>query len=310
MTSERQVFKLTIDLSKISLGAMSFATVASWMSFTAQISTAQPITPAITPNQPVYGQGSHPISTPALVPPIAPPPVVQPQISPAVSKPVVQPQTRPSTSPIQAQARVLVTIDPGHGGKDSGAVGIGDLREVDVILPISQKVATILREKGIEVQMTRDDDNFVGLDERVMMSRQAGATLFVSIHANSIDDRPDVHGLETYHYNIGEAFADTVHHTILDYFNIKKRIPLEDRRVRSARFLVLRKSSIPAILVETGYISSPEESPQLGDIKYQTIMAEAIAQGIIVYLQTSGKISSSLAPAEQRDLILKPQSKN
>jgi N-acetylmuramoyl-L-alanine amidase len=125
----------------------------------------------------------------------------------------------------------------------------------------------------------------VGLDERVMMSRRAGATLFVSIHANSIDDRPDVHGLETYHYNLGEAFADTVHNTILDYFNIKKRIPLEDRRVRSARFLVLRKSSIPAILVETGYISSPDESPQLGDIKYQTIMAEAIAQGILTYLR-------------------------
>jgi N-acetylmuramoyl-L-alanine amidase len=293
MTSERQVFKLTIDLSKISLGAMSFATAASWVSIlTAQVGTAQPIPPAITSNPPVYGQGSHPISTPASVPPIAPTSLVQPQISPAASKSVVQQQVSPPTlpktqsaSPIQHQERVLVTIDPGHGGKDSGAVGIGDLREVDVILPIAQKVATILREKGIEVHMTRDDDNFVGLDERVTMSRQAGATLFVSIHANSIDDRPDVHGLETYHYNLGEALADTVHNTILDYFNVKKRIPLEDRRVRSARFFVLRKSSIPAILVETGYISSPEESPQLGDIKYQTIMAEAIAQGILTYLR-------------------------
>jgi N-acetylmuramoyl-L-alanine amidase len=298
MTSERQVFKLTIDPRKISLGAMSFATAASWVSiFTAQIGIAQPIPPATIPNPPTYGQGSRPISTPAAVAPIAPTAVVQPQISPAVSKPVVQPQVpaqiqpkKPipantqSASPSQNQERVLVTIDPGHGGKDSGAVGIGDLREVDVILPIAQKVATILREQGIEVHMTRDDDNFVGLDERVMMSREAGATLFVSIHANSIDNRPDVHGLETYHYNLGEALADTVHHTILDYFNIQKRIPLADRRVRSARFLVLRKSSIPAILVETGYISSPTESPQLGDIKYQTIMAEAIAQGILAYL--------------------------
>ncbi len=298
MTSERQVFKLTLDPSKISLGAMSFATAASWLSIlTAPIGMAQPIPPATILNPPTYGQGSRPISTSATVAPIAPTSVVQPQISPAAAKPIIQPQVPPqiqpqqpipantqSASPSQTQERVLVTIDPGHGGKDSGAVGIGDLREVDVILPIAQKVATILREKGIEVQMTRDDDNFVGLDERVTMSRQAGATLFVSIHANSIDDRPDVHGLETYHYNLGEAFADTVHHTILDYFNIKKRIPLEDRRVRSARFLVLRKSSIPAILVETGYISSPDESPQLGDIKYQTIMAEAIAQGILTYL--------------------------
>ncbi len=309
MTSERQVFKLTIDLSKISLGAISFATAASWVSiFTAQVGVAQPL-PATIPNPPAYGQGSHPISHPASAPPIAPTSVIQPQISPA--KPVIPPQVPPqiqpqqpipattqSASPSQNQARVLVTIDPGHGGKDPGAVGIDDLREVDVIFPIAQKVATILREKGVEVHMTRDDDNFVGLDERVTMSRQAGATLFVSIHANSIDNRPDVHGLETYHYNLGEAFADTVHHTILDYFNIQKRIPLADRRVRSARFLVLRKSNIPAILVETGYLSSPTESPQLGDIKYQTIMAEAIAQGIIAYLQTSGKISSSLAPVE------------
>jgi N-acetylmuramoyl-L-alanine amidase len=288
MTSERQVFKLTIDLSKISLGAMSFA-AASWVSiFNAQIGVAQPIPPASIPNPPTYGQGSHPLSiaptAPAPVLPVAPKPAVQPQ-SPQIQPQKPLPANTQSATPSQTQARVLVTIDPGHGGKDSGAVGIDDLREVDVILPIAQKVATILREQGIEVQMTRDDDDFVGLDERVMMSRRAGATLFVSIHANSIDDRPDVHGLETYHYNLGEAFADTVHNTILDYFNITKRIPLEDRRVRSARFLVLRKSSIPAILVETGYISSPEESPQLGDIKYQTIMAEAIAQGILNYLK-------------------------
>jgi N-acetylmuramoyl-L-alanine amidase len=290
MTSERQVFKLTIDLSKISLGAMSFATAASWVSiFTAQIGMAQPIPPASIPNPPTYGQGSRPLSiaptAPAPVLPVAPKPVVQPQVLPQIQPQKPIPANTQSATTNQDQARVLVTIDPGHGGKDSGAVGIDDLREVDVILPIAQKVATILREQGIEVQMTRDDDDFVGLDERVMMSRQAGATLFVSIHANSIDNRPDVHGLETYHYNLGEAFADTVHHTILDYFNIKKRIPLEDRRVRSARFLVLRKSSIPAILVETGYLSSPEESPQLGDIKYQTIMAEAIAQGILTYLR-------------------------
>jgi N-acetylmuramoyl-L-alanine amidase len=290
MTSERQVCKLTIDLSKISLGAMSFAAAASWVSiFTAQIGMAQPIPPASIPNPPTYGQGSHPMSiaptAPAPVLPVAPKPVVQPQVPAQIQPQKPLPANTQSATPSQTQARVLVTIDPGHGGKDSGAVGIDDLREVDVILPIAQKVATILREQGIEVHMTRDDDDFVGLDERVMMSRQAGATLFVSIHANSIDDRPDVKGLETYHYNLGEAFADTVHHTILDYFNITKRIPLEDRRVRSARFLVLRKSSIPAILVETGYLSSPEESPQLGDIKYQTIMAEAIAQGILTYLR-------------------------
>jgi N-acetylmuramoyl-L-alanine amidase len=300
MKSARQVFKRTIDFSKMSLRAIPVATITGSLSIcTTQIGSAQTFQPSMAPNPPIYGQGSHPAAiSPTTLPPVTattPKSVLPPQILPTSPKAGLQPQfpsqlqpkpptTFQSASPIQDQERVLVTIDPGHGGKDPGAIGIGDLREVDVILPIAQKVATILREKGIEVHMTRDNDDFVGLDERVNMSRQAGATLFVSIHANSIDDRPDVHGLETYHYNIGEAFADTVHNTILDYFNTKKRIPLEDRRVRSARFLVLRKSSIPAILVETGYISSPEESPQLGDIKYQTIMAEAISQGILTYL--------------------------
>jgi N-acetylmuramoyl-L-alanine amidase len=191
-----------------------------------------------------------------------------------------------SQTPVtKKQGKVLVTIDPGHGGKDSGAIGVDGLREVDVILPIALRVAAILEQQGIATQLTRNSDYFVGLDERVVMSRQAGATLFVSIHANAIDGRPDVKGLETYHYNLGESLAQTVHTTIIDYFNNQQRIPLNDRRVRSARFLVLRKSTIPAILVETGYLTSPEEAAQLGDPKYKDLMAEAIAQGIIKYIQ-------------------------
>ncbi len=187
----------------------------------------------------------------------------------------------------QAARSIVVMIDPGHGGKDSGAIGVNDLREVDVILPIALQVSEILKKHGIVAQLTRDRDYFVGLDERVQMSAQAKADIFVSIHANSIDNRPDVHGLETYHYNIGEDLANTVHHKIINVFNVDLKIPLNDRRVRSARFLVLRKSNIPAILVETGYLSSPEESVQLSKSQYQTNMAQAIAQGILEYVKKS-----------------------
>ena len=181
----------------------------------------------------------------------------------------------------------VVMIDPGHGGKDSGAIGVNNLREVDVILPIALQVSEILKNRGVTAQLTRDRDYFVGLDERVQMSAQAKADIFVSIHANSIDNRPDVHGLETYHYNIGEDLANTVHNKIISVFNTDLKIPLNDRRVRSARFLVLRKSNIPAILVETGYLSSPEEVVQLGKAQYQTNMAQAIAQGILEYIKKS-----------------------
>ncbi len=183
-----------------------------------------------------------------------------------------------------SNGKVLVMLDPGHGGKDPGAINDSGLREVDVILPIAKRVAEILSRQGVAVKMTRDSDYFVGLDERVTMSRDAGASLFVSIHANSIDGRPDVNGLELYHYNLGQSFAETVHSTILDYVN-KNGFYLANRNVRSARFLVLRKSSIPAILVETGYLTSEAEAARLRRDDYQKVMAEGIAKGIIQYIK-------------------------
>jgi N-acetylmuramoyl-L-alanine amidase len=197
-------------------------------------------------------------------------------------RPTPKQDTSPATRP--TSGRVLVMLDPGHGGRDPGAIGLGGLREVDVIMPVARRVAEILEKQGIAVKMTRTGDNYVGLDERVAISREAGATIFVSIHANSIDNRPDVNGLETYHYNIGQSLADTVHRTVVDYVN-KNGFYLNDRRVRSARFLVLRKSTIPAILVETGYLTSAEESARLRRDDYQKVMAEAIAKGIIQYIK-------------------------
>jgi N-acetylmuramoyl-L-alanine amidase len=212
---------------------------------------------------------------------------------PAVDIPVPRPSStstprsepkQDNSPPIQTNGRVMVVIDPGHGGRDPGAIGIGELKEVDVIMPISRRVADILQSKGIAVKMTRTSDYYVGLDERVSISRQAGGTLFVSIHANSIDGRPDVNGLEVYHYNIGQSLAESVHNATLDYVN-KNGFYLGDRRVRSARFLVLRKSSIPAILVETGYLTSEAEAARLRNPEYQKVMAEGIARGIIQYIK-------------------------
>jgi N-acetylmuramoyl-L-alanine amidase len=191
----------------------------------------------------------------------------------------------------QKSEKILVTIDPGHGGKDPGAIGLNELREVDVILPISLRVSKILEEKGVATQLTRDSDYFVGLDERVVMSRKAGASIFVSIHANSIDNRPDVNGLETYHYHRGLELANIVHSNIARLLGEDHDDPLLDRGVRTARFLVLRKSEIPAILVEVGYLTSPIESPKLANEKYRDRMADAIAQGILEYLGKSTSIS-------------------
>ncbi|QIR41371.1 N-acetylmuramoyl-L-alanine amidase [Tolypothrix sp. PCC 7910] len=176
--------------------------------------------------------------------------------------------------------RMVVLIDPGHGGKDSGAIGIGGVREKDIILPIGSRVAEILQQNGVQVIMSRNSDYFVSLEGRVVMAARARADVFVSIHANSAGaGRPDVNGLETYYYDSGLSLARIVHSNILQSLNVR------DRGVRRARFYVLRKSSMPSILVETGYLTGRVDVANLQSSNYQNQMAEAIARGILQYLK-------------------------
>ena len=201
--------------------------------------------------------------------------------SPITTIPIPPPvQTNPSLgNPSIPNSRIVVIVDPGHGGKDSGAIGYGGLREVDVILPIAKQVTALLEQRGIKVVLTRNADYFVDLAPRVDLAARVGADLFVSIHANSIDKRPDVRGLETYYYGSGQRLATTIHNSVL------QSVDINSRGVRSARFYVLRKSSMPATLVEVGYVTSPQESQKLADPNYQRQMAEAIARGVLQYIQ-------------------------
>ncbi|GAX39804.1 N-acetylmuramoyl-L-alanine amidase [Tolypothrix sp. NIES-4075] len=186
----------------------------------------------------------------------------------------------PSRSPRIPSGRVVVVIDPGHGGKDSGALGIGGLQEKDIILPIGQKLGRILQQNGVQVILTRDSDYFVSLQGRVDLADRANADVFVSIHANSAgSERPDVSGLEVYYYDSGLSLARIVQKSILRSVNVR------DRGVRRARFYVLRKSSMPSILVETGYMTGREDIAKLRNPQYQNQMAEAIARGVLQYLK-------------------------
>ncbi|MBW4505941.1 MAG: N-acetylmuramoyl-L-alanine amidase [Scytonematopsis contorta HA4267-MV1] len=217
-----------------------------------------------------------------LTPPVAIPRFPQRTTSsprPTISRPT---NSRPTQqpSPRIPNSRVVVVVDPGHGGKDPGAVGIGGLQEVDVVLPISLRVAQILQQNGVQVVMTRRSDYFVSLPGRVKIAEKADASLFVSVHANYIGPgRSDISGLETYYYDSGDDFARTVHRSILRNINVK------NRGVRRARFYVLRKSSMPAILVEVGYLSGREDAAKLRNSQYRSEMAEAIAKGVLQYLR-------------------------
>jgi N-acetylmuramoyl-L-alanine amidase len=198
------------------------------------------------------------------------------------SNPSQTPRNPSPSAPLPTiqDGRVVVAVDAGHGGRDPGAVGIGNIQEADVVLDISQKVASILEQQGVQVVMTRTSDVEIDLQPRVDTAEQANATLFVSIHANAIDmSRPDVNGTSVYYYSSGQALAQTVQDSVVE------SLGMQDRGIHSARFYVLRKTSMPSILVETAFVTGADDAKKLADSGWRSQMATAIANGVLQYLQ-------------------------
>lgn len=191
--------------------------------------------------------------------------------------------TTPTTRPVP-QTGLVVMLDPGHGGRDPGAVGIGSIKEKDINLSIAQRVASRLEQNGIRVIMTRSDDREIDLSPRVQMAERSNVDLFVSIHSNAISmSRPDVNGLETYYYSSGLNLARTIHNSIL------RNTDMRDRGVRRANFYVIKNTSMPAVLVETGFVTGREDAARLSNINTRNQIADAIADGILTY---SGQTAS------------------
>ena len=200
-----------------------------------------------------------------------------------ISVPQAQPAPSQPASPVPRgnnQDELLVMLDPGHGGKDPGAVGIGGLQEKNVVLPISHHVRKTLESNGLQVKMTRWDDRFISLGGRTEMANRADADLFISIHANAISmSRPDVNGAETFYYANGRALAQAIQRSIINKINMR------DRGVKKANFYVLRNSAMPAVLVEVGFVTGREDAPRLADPNFRKRMADAIADGILQYVR-------------------------
>ncbi|MBD0336079.1 MAG: DUF3747 domain-containing protein [Cyanobacteria bacterium Co-bin13] len=184
------------------------------------------------------------------------------------------------TPPSVPQGQRVVVIDAGHGGRDPGAVGIGGIQEKEINLTIANRVQQRLQEAGFTVLMTRSDDREIDLEPRVAYAQRANADIFVSIHANAISmSRPDVNGLETYYYSSGQRLAQVIHNSIL------RRTDMRDRGVRQARFYVLRYSSMPAVLVETGFVTGSQDAARFQNMNSRMQIADAIAEGILEYLR-------------------------
>ncbi len=190
-----------------------------------------------------------------------------------------------SSLPNVPYGQYKVVIDPGHGGSDPGAVGINGLRETDIVLEVSKSVSEFLTNKGVKTILTRHYERTLDLQPRVAKANKSKADAFVSIHANATrGKRKDVNGLETYYYSgyKGLSLAKNIQKQILI---VSPQSP--DRGVRKARFYVIRKTSMPAALVEIGFVTGMYDADLLRQKSYRDKMSFAIARGILNYLKAS-----------------------
>lgn len=181
-----------------------------------------------------------------------------------------------------------VCIDPGHGGKDPGAVGRNNTKEKDITLAIAKKLKFVLEDgTNAKVILTRDSDvppwrekNIKeDLRERCNIANRSLTDIFISIHCNSSRNE-SAKGVETYYYRSsqrGFLLAVEVQKSIVEL------VQTINRGVKFASFYVLKATKMPAILVECGFLSNPEEEKLLNNQNYQTQIALAIAKGIMKY---------------------------
>ncbi|ALS22626.1 hypothetical protein PN4B1_03230 [Paenibacillus naphthalenovorans] len=171
--------------------------------------------------------------------------------------------------------RYRVVIDPGHGGKDSGAVSVTNRFEKDLVLSLGHKVADLLqKEPGIEAVMTRSDDTFIELADRVAKAEESEADLFISIHANTIN-KESVGGTETFYWTPQSMdFANLMHKSIVEATGFT------DRKVKQERFYVIRNTTMPSVLLEIGFLSNPAEEALMYQDAFQNRVAESIVAAI------------------------------
>lgn len=188
--------------------------------------------------------------------------------APDVSRP-------PEASYVSAGLSVdgVVTIDPGHGGVDPGCGEEGAL-EKDIVLPISMHVKELLEQAGVTVVMTRQSDEDVSLDERAIIANNAGSDLFVSIHCNSFEG--EARGMDCYYHK--SQSAQELAQAILD---ASAALGIDTRQVQQNNYQVLWDTDMTAVLVETGFLTDPEECALLCDAQYQKTVAQAIAAAIL-----------------------------
>ncbi|OWR29129.1 N-acetylmuramoyl-L-alanine amidase [Saccharibacillus sp. O23] len=182
----------------------------------------------------------------------------------------------PNTN-VGGNGKKVIVIDAGHGDHDPGAVG-NSIREKDINLGIALKVEAMLKKNPkVDVVMTRSDDTFLELKERVRVAQNVNADVFVSIHNNS--GSAAATGTESYYQRANSKSLATVLHKYL-----LAATGLADRKVQYGNFHVIRETTMPAALLEVGFVSNSGDAAKLKDDAFQQRVAEAIAKGLFEYL--------------------------
>lgn len=229
-----------------------------------------------------------------------------------------------SPSPTHGRGKYTVMLDPGHGGIDSGAVGHEGSMEKHVVLEIANNVKNLLKGHGIDAFLTRTDDTFIPLYDRVQIAHAHNASLFMSIHADGFTS-PAAHGASVFALSTRGASSamakylaksenaadevagnramhkdkyldriifdleqtETIKESLLLGSHIVRHIspvhPMHSRQTEQAAFVVLKSPYIPSVLVETSFITNPEEERLLGTTAFRYKIASAITNGIVSY---------------------------
>jgi N-acetylmuramoyl-L-alanine amidase/putative methionine-R-sulfoxide reductase with GAF domain len=242
---------------------------------------------------------------------------------------VVPPPTREDLQLRGRVPKMRIVVDAGHGGWDLGTVGRQGLLEKNVVLEIAQRLGKLLESRlGADVILTRNDDNYIPLDERAGMANQSQADLFISVHAN-YSDLPSARGVETYYTNVFSApnakdfetrdpdrprnaaavlssaelhdkieqsrrLAASVQRSL--YGTLLAQNPgLRDRGVKEASYVVLTETAMPGILAEVSFVSSPTDEQKLRSDEYREQIAEALYKGIARYAANSRSVKVASA---------------
>jgi N-acetylmuramoyl-L-alanine amidase len=218
-----------------------------------------------------------------------------------------------------------IVLDPGHGGKDPGAIGVGGIAEKDIVLAVAKKLATKLTQNmGVEVVLTRRDDRFIPLEDRTAIANAEGADLFVSLHMNA-SPNGEAKGLETYYLdnttdeaslrlaarengtsrrNVSDlqfilsdmtqnmkledsiTLAHHLQHSLVDGMSAKLA-DVKDLGVKKALFYVLVGARMPSVLVEMFFITNKTEGRAMNQESYQNAVVDALYDGIMKYKESN-----------------------